>query len=802
VNSQTLHIKNLLMTLTLLLILLIGIAVDFAQASQGVINYDVVNIRSGPGTSYAIAGTALKNSQITILQTQGDWKQVSLGKVAGWIAAQYIDAAGIGEIVITGDWANIRSGPGTNYTSVGKANKGEAFTLLSQEGEWYHILTSAGQEAYLAGYLAQVSPAGQTGETAEITKLASSSVNSGENSDQSGKNLSVILNGTAMSFEVPPIVENGRTLVPMRPIFEAMGAQVEWNAGTKTVIARKNADVVVLPLNSIKPTINGKAYTLEVPAKIINSRTLAPLRFVAEAFGGQVDWNESTRTVKITSFASNGTMSGNTAASTGNPIVVTAKVSDVCLREQPTGAASALSVAQPGEKLTVLTERDGWYQVSRGSNTGWVASWMVEASSAGDATAPSSGSGTTVTSTQGTTINANEDANTIHISKTSDSKGIKITLTSNESFKPNIKQTSGVIQYDLGEAPVASFSSLDETIDEGKLTIRKTTVVDSNLITITLPSWVQYELASEGASKYIVTIPNCITSIEKAVFGSVGDRIIIHTITPISGQTGTLNGSTLEVKLPGTAMKEGYSFSGSGTLFSSIGIAENGSDVLFTINTNNLGKFTLPASGKKELNIILMKKTAANTGERIVVLDPGHGGKDCGSSGTTLKEKDVNLAVALKTGTILQQKGIKVEYTRTDDSFMEVSEESGIGNDINATVFVAFHCNSSYNIGPSGTETYFYAPLEIPELYAQREERSRLANLIQSKMIANLNLVNRGVKDNQPYWVLKYTTMPSAIVEMGFINNPEEEKLLGQEGIQDLAAQAISDAIQEYLQSL
>ena len=801
-NSQTLHIKNLLMTLTLLLILLIGIAVDFAQASQGVINYDVVNIRSGPGTSYAIAGTALKNSQITILQTQGDWKQVSLGKVAGWIAAQYIDAAGIGEIVITGDWANIRSGPGTNYTSVGKANKGEAFTLLSQEGEWYHILTSAGQEAYLAGYLAQVSPAGQTGETAEITKLASSSVNSGENSDQSGKNLSVILNGTAMSFEVPPIVENGRTLVPMRPIFEAMGAQVEWNAGTKTVIARKNADVVVLPLNSIKPTINGKAYTLEVPAKIINSRTLAPLRFVAEAFGGQVDWNESTRTVKITSFASNGTMSGNTAASTGNPIVVTAKVSDVCLREQPTGAASALSVAQPGEKLTVLTERDGWYQVSRGSNTGWVASWMVEASSAGDATAPSSGSGTTVTSTQGTTINANEDANTIHISKTSDSKGIKITLTSNESFKPNIKQTSGVIQYDLGEAPVASFSSLDETIDEGKLTIRKTTVVDSNLITITLPSWVQYELASEGASKYIVTIPNCITSIEKAVFGSVGDRIIIHTITPISGQTGTLNGSTLEVKLPGTAMKEGYSFSGSGTLFSSIGIAENGSDVLFTINTNNLGKFTLPASGKKELNIILMKKTAANTGERIVVLDPGHGGKDCGSSGTTLKEKDVNLAVALKTGTILQQKGIKVEYTRTDDSFMEVSEESGIGNDINATVFVAFHCNSSYNIGPSGTETYFYAPLEIPELYAQREERSRLANLIQSKMIANLNLVNRGVKDNQPYWVLKYTTMPSAIVEMGFINNPEEEKLLGQEGIQDLAAQAISDAIQEYLQSL
>jgi len=813
VSKRTLHIiKNLSLTLAMAVIML-GATVNYAQASQGVINYDVVNIRSGPGTSYQLAGTILKNSQVTILQTQGDWKQVSFGKITGWIAGQYIDAVGIGQIVITGDWANLRSGPGTNYTAVGKVNKGETYTLLSKDGDWYHILDLNGQEAYIAGYLAQVSqtaqPTATSGTTAQpvnTTKPGST----GASSSQSAKSIGVLLNGTAMNFEVPPLVENGRTLVPLRAIFEAMGATVEWNAGTKTVIARKGSDVVVLPLNSTKPTINGRFYTLEVPAKIVKDRTLAPLRFVAEAFGGQVDWNDSTKTVTITSGTNTGTANGNSpsgsGAGTGNdpsstPKSVTAKVSDVCLREQPSGSASALGVAQPGEKLTVRAEKDGWYQVSRGSITAWVASWMVEASTAEDDTS-ATGSTATGSSTTGASIpNNNESANTIHVSKISDSKGIKITLTANESFKPDIKQTSGVVQYDLGETPVASFSSLDETIADGKLTIRKTTVEKSNLVTVSLPSWVKYELNSEGSNKYIVTIPNCITSIEKTAFGSVGDRIIVHSITPITGQTGALNGSALEVKLPGTALKVGYSFSGNGTLFSNIAINENGGNVLLTINTSNLGRFSMAAGGKNELSIILMRKIAVNTGERIVVIDPGHGGKYSGSCGTTLKEKDVTLAVGLKAGAILQQKGIKVEYTRTDDSTIEVPEEAGIGNDLNAAVFVAIHCNSSNTPGPSGTETFFYAPLEMPELYAQREERSRLANLIQSKMIANVQLVNRGVKEND-YYVLKYTTMPSALVEMGFINNPDEEKLLGQDSIQGLAAQAIADAIQEYLQSL
>jgi hypothetical protein len=108
-----------------------------------------------------------------------------------------------------------------------------------------------------------------------------------------------LLNGQELSFEVPPVIENSRTLVPLRAIFEAMGADVQWNSSTQTATATKGSITVVLALNSTSPTINGVVYPLDTAAKIVNNRTLAPLRFVGEAFGGTVKWIEATRTITI-----------------------------------------------------------------------------------------------------------------------------------------------------------------------------------------------------------------------------------------------------------------------------------------------------------------------------------------------------------------------------------------------------------------------------------------------------------------------------------------------------------------------
>lgn len=118
------------------------------------------------------------------------------------------------------------------------------------------------------------------------------------------------LNGQQLSFDVPPTIENGRILVPLRAIFEVMGATVEWNQDTQTVTAIKDNTTVILQIGSTTPTINNQVKQLDVSAKIINGRTLAPLRFVGEAFGGLVDWNENTQTVTI-SMTANSTIVTN-----------------------------------------------------------------------------------------------------------------------------------------------------------------------------------------------------------------------------------------------------------------------------------------------------------------------------------------------------------------------------------------------------------------------------------------------------------------------------------------------------------
>lgn len=117
-------------------------------------------------------------------------------------------------------------------------------------------------------------------------------------SSQSG--ITVLVNGASVSFDQPPVVENGRTLVPLRAIFEALGANVGWDQDTQTVSASKSGIQISLKLGSTKMYVNGSAKTLDVPAKVINSRTLVPVRAVSEAFGCDVQWDGNTQTVIIT----------------------------------------------------------------------------------------------------------------------------------------------------------------------------------------------------------------------------------------------------------------------------------------------------------------------------------------------------------------------------------------------------------------------------------------------------------------------------------------------------------------------
>jgi len=103
-----------------------------------------------------------------------------------------------------------------------------------------------------------------------------------------------------MSFDVQPRIINGRTLVPFRAVCERLGATVRWDSDARTVTAIRGDTVVVMAIGSKSPTINGVAVAVDQPAIIVDGRALVPVRFIAKAFGGTVNWNASTRTVSIT----------------------------------------------------------------------------------------------------------------------------------------------------------------------------------------------------------------------------------------------------------------------------------------------------------------------------------------------------------------------------------------------------------------------------------------------------------------------------------------------------------------------
>jgi hypothetical protein len=112
--------------------------------------------------------------------------------------------------------------------------------------------------------------------------------------------ISVTVDGKALAFDVPPRNLNGRIVVPLRAIFEAMGADIDWDEAEQTVTATKGDTVVTLAIGEATATVNGEAVQLDQPGILQNGRTLAPLRFVAETFGGSVYWDGDAQTAAIT----------------------------------------------------------------------------------------------------------------------------------------------------------------------------------------------------------------------------------------------------------------------------------------------------------------------------------------------------------------------------------------------------------------------------------------------------------------------------------------------------------------------
>jgi len=223
---------------------------------------------------------------------------------------------------------------------------------------------------------------------------------------------------------------------------------------------------------------------------------------------------------------------------------------------------------------------------------------------------------------------------------------------------------------------------------------------------------------------------------------------------------------------------------------------------------------------------------------QVVVIDAGHGGEDPGASGKNSREKDIALAIALKAGKYIEENfsDVKVIYTRDKDVFIPLHERADIANEAKADLFISIHANWSESTKVTGAETYALGEhrseqnlevvmkensvITLEEDYTIHYEgfdpKSSESYIIFS-LIQNIHLVqslafatavqdqfrdrvmrvDRGVKQDI-FLVLWRTTMPSVLIETGFISNPTEEKYLKSEEGQTYLASAIFRAFKKY----
>ena len=111
--------------------------------------------------------------------------------------------------------------------------------------------------------------------------------------------INVTVNHRALVMDTQPVIRDGRTLVPLRAIFEALGASVEWDAGTRTITGKRDNRTIILQIDNPTARVNDRAVPLDVPPTVIGGRTMVPTRFIAESLGARVVWDGPTRTVSV-----------------------------------------------------------------------------------------------------------------------------------------------------------------------------------------------------------------------------------------------------------------------------------------------------------------------------------------------------------------------------------------------------------------------------------------------------------------------------------------------------------------------
>ncbi len=425
-------------------------------------------------------------------------------------------------------------------------------------------------------------------------------------------------------------------------------------------------------------------------------------------------------------------------------------------------------------------------------------------------------------------------------------KGISNFLNNYTSIRIEINERAFLIniRYDKSERKIA----VQKPVDKIPQTTSPSTVIDA---TIQTPS----QISNQTSSVIKTNFDLYDFTIEEKVNGYI---FRIKSRKQIKSVSKNLSGNFLYLRIPNSTIDtDRFNTELNLGIISAVNSIQNGNNADLKITLREKIQSQEIVSEKKTNDILLLlhvspeiiKKIKEENKKRleaknknsnldVIVIDAGHGGRDPGAIGYKgTKEKDVNLGIALKLGKLLEEKlkDVRIIYTRKNDSFVELYRRGQIANENNGKLFISIHCNSTddrpglnkgfevYLLRPGRTENAIRiaerenSVIKLEEGYQERykhlsdenfiltamastanvKHSEKFAEILADKFSGYLPLKNNGVKQ-AGFFVLVGASMPSVLIETGYINHPEDELYLRSEKGQQQIAEAIFRAIVEY----
>ncbi len=511
--------------------------------------------------------------------------------------------------------------------------------------------------------------------------------------------------------------------------------------------------------------LNGKEISMPSNVDIVSMKgsVMIPLRVVVEQLGYKVSWagpsqtatiSQGSNVVALTAGSTTAIVNGQQFDLEAAPII---QHGTTLVPLRFLGENTGATVKWDNSSKTVFLTMKQSQPDTSGSKGGSSSAGNSAGSSNTGATGNSSTDNDSSGSNQGSTSTA--PSAMINALSFSDNR---LTVTVDGNVKPKYSSLTNPdrIVLDLPKTGLSDAFLGGQTMSVGQ--VGKLDVTGYPQV-----AGVRYSLFNSSPSTVRIVLDLTQAQQYKVITDTKG--LVMVELNGATGNTTSPGGTTT----PGTDTTGGTTTGGTTTPGTS-----NGSGNTGTTDNGSTSVTPTPGSGPGQ------------NGKKVVVIDPGHGGTDPGAISLNKRnEKDFTLAVALKVQALLQQDpNIDFVLTRSDDTYPTLPDRVKLANNLHADVFVSIHGNSTTSkVSPSGTEIYY-----------TRQQSLDFAKVVHDHVVQALGLPDRGIHAKSLH-VTRETTMPAVLIEAGYLSNAGDEALMYTDDFQQKLAQAVVDAIKEYL---